>query len=111
MQMFMRIGMVQLQAGGRKGGELGTDLRRQLPSDLWQQEIAHPAPPEIRSKTPLFIDQIRHLLRRQQRRAVHQGKMQPYTQAGQRPGTGDGIRGGRSGDHEASGGQHTVTVC
>jgi hypothetical protein len=76
-KMLVPSNVVQLEALGAEGLELGADLHSHLPADVGREKHRGAGEPPYSLETPTFVDQIRDGRPRQRRLAVDQRQMQP----------------------------------
>jgi hypothetical protein len=107
----MRIGVVELEAGGVKALELRPDLGGELPAGGGREEIATAGDEQIVREGAIGSDERRNLLRRKDRPAAHEDQVQPDPERGQAMRACHRIGGGRSPDHQTRGIKNALPKC
>jgi len=82
MDMLVPVHVIEHEAGGAEGLELGANLGGELPPGGRGEIKAEAGAHHVRIKRAVGADQRRHLRRRQQRYAVRQHQMQADTERG-----------------------------
>ena len=100
-EMLVRVDVIERQARGLEGAELGPDLALELRACARQQEVAHAVEEQPVAKAAVRVHQRRNVCRRQQRRAIGQHQVQPHAQPRQLARAPHRVRGGRGAHHEA----------
>ena len=108
--MLVGIDVVQRQAGGRKGGELGFDLGRELGAHAWQKEHGSAGARHVGAEQAAAIHQIGHGGGRQHRPAFHQHQVQADAQGRHGAGALHGIGCGIARDHQTGGREDAVAM-
>ena len=109
MEMFVRIDVIEFEAGRRKRLELSFDLGGQLAAHLRPQEHGKAGAHHVAPEHAAGVHQIGNVGRRQRRPAFHQHQMQTHRQR-HRLGARHGVGGGRRRDHQAGGGENTLAM-
>ena len=109
-EVLMRIDVVEWQPGRGEGGELRFDLGGELAPGRRQEEHRRAGERHVVAKTTVGVDEAGNLPRRQGRRPVDEGQVEPDPKVRQplRPRHRVGHR--RAADHQAGGRKDAVAV-
>ena len=108
--VFVRVGVVEGEAGRRESRELRADFRGELRPDARAEEVIQPQPDLVGGKPASVIDEIRNARSRQHGRTLDDHEMQADAQGWQRAGAAHRILSGRPRHHQARGGQHALAM-
>ncbi len=107
----VRVDVIERQARGAKGRELGADLARELILHVAPEEKAETRANKARAKGAVRANEIGDFRGRQHRRAVDEDKVQADMEVGQAPRARHRVGCRRRPDHETCRGENAVAAA
>jgi len=108
--VFVGVGVVELQAGGGVGGELGVDFGAKLAAGGGGEEVFYAQGGLVLREFAVRRGDVREGGVAEEGGAVDQDEVEAGVQGGEGFGAGDGVLRGGGGDHEAGLGEDAVLV-